>query len=56
MATAKFENQQLVFNPAAQNLVDFQDELQKPAKNARIAAHAIIADFKYVKMPPQLKN
>ena len=57
MATAKHKFQKLVFNPANQKLVDFLDELQKLAKNAfGIAAHAIIDQFIYAKMPPHLKK
>ena len=57
MATAKHKFQKLVFNPANQKLVDFLDELQKLAKDAfGIAAHAIIEQFKYAKMPPHLKK
>ena len=57
MATAKLKFQKLVFNPANQNLVDFLDELQKPAKDAfGIAAHAIIEQFIYAKMPRHLKK
>ena len=57
MATAKHKFQKLVFNPANQKLVDFLDELQKLAKDAfRIAAHAIIEQFIYAKMPPHLKK
>ena len=56
MATAKHKFQKLVFNPAKQKLVDFLDELQKLAKDAfGIAAHAIIEQFIYAKMPPHLK-
>ena len=56
MATAKHKFQKLVFDPANQKLVDFLDELQKLAKDAfRIAAHAIIEQFIYAKMPPNLK-
>ena len=55
MATAKHKFQKLVFNPANQKLVDFLDELQKLAKDAfGIAAHAIIEQFIYAKMPPHL--
>ena len=55
MATAKHKFQKLVFNPANQKLVDFLDELQKLAKDALgIAAHAIIEQFIYAKMPPRL--
>ena len=57
MATAKHKFQKLVFNPANQKLVDFLDELQKLAKDALgIAAHAIIEQFIYAKMPPHLKK
>ena len=57
MATAKHKFQKLVLNPANQNLVDFLDELQKMAKNAfGIAAHAIIEQFIYAKMPRHLKK
>ena len=57
MATAKHKFQTLVFNPANQNLVDFLDELQKLAKDAfGIAAHAIIDQFIFAKMPPHLKK
>ena len=57
MATAKHKFQKLDFNPADQKLVDFLDELQKLAKDAfGIAAHAIIEQFIYAKMPPHLKN
>ena len=57
MATAKHKLQKLVFNSANQKLVDFLDELQKLAENAfGIAAHAIIEQFIYSKMPPHLKK
>ena len=57
MATAKHKFQKLVFNPANQKLVDFLDELQKLAKDAfGIAAHVIIEQFIYAKMPPHLKK
>ena len=57
MATAKHKFQKLVFNPANQKLVEFLDELQKLAKDAfGIAAHAIIEQFIYAKMPPDLKK
>ena len=57
MATAKHKFQKLVFNPANQKLVDFLDELQKLAKNTfGIAAHAIIEQFIYAKMPSHLKK
>ena len=57
MATAKHKFQKLVVNTANHKLVDFLDELQKLAKNAfRIAAHAIIEQFIYAKMPPHLKK
>ena len=55
--TAKHKFQKLVFNPANQKLVDFPDELQKLAKDAfGIAAHAIIEQFIYARMPPDLKK
>ena len=57
MATARHNFQQLVFNPANQNLIDFLDKLQKLAKNAfGVAAQAIIDQFIYAKMPPHLKK
>ena len=57
MATAKYKFQKLVFNPANQKLVDFLDELQKLAKGAfGIAAHAIIEQFTYAKMPSHLRK
>ena len=57
MATAKHKLQKLVFNPANQKLVDFLDELQKLAKDAfGTAAHAILEQFIYAKMPPHLKK
>ena len=56
-AAAKHKFQRLVFNPANQKLVDFLDELQKLAKEAfGVAAQAIIEQFIYAKMPPQLKK
>ena len=43
--------------PSKSQLVDFLDELQKLAKNAfAIAAHAIIEQLIYAKLPPQLKK
>ena len=55
MATAKHKLQKLVFNPANQKLVDFLHELQKLAKDDfGIAAHAIIEQFIYAKMPTHL--
>ena len=57
MATAKHKFRKLVFSPANQKLVDFLDELQKLAKDAfGTAAHAIIEQFIYAKMPPHLKK
>ena len=57
MATAKHKFQRLVFNPSNQKLIDFLDELQKLAKDAfGVAAQAIIEQFIYAKMPPQLKK
>ena len=56
-ATAKHKFQKLVFNPANQKLVDFLDQIQKLAKDAfGIAAHVIIQQFIYAKMPPHLKK
>ena len=57
MATAKHNFQKLVFNPANHKLVDFLDELQKLAKDAfRIAAHAVLDQFIYAKMPLHLEK
>ena len=57
MATAKHNFLELLFNPANQELIDFLDGLQKLAKDASgIAAHAIIEQFIYAKMPPHLKK
>ena len=57
MATAKHKFQKLVFKPANPKLVDFLDELQKLAKDALgTAAHAIIEQFIYAKMPPHRKK
>ena len=57
MVTAKHKFKKLVFNPANQKLVDFLDELQKLAKDEfGTAAHAIIEQFIYAKMPPHLKK
>ena len=57
MATAKHKFQKFVFKSANEKLVDFLDELQKRAKHAfGIAAHAIIEQFIYAKMPPHLKK
>ena len=57
MATAKHIFQKLVFNAANQKLVEFLDELHKLAQEAfGIAAHAIIEQLIYAKMPPHLKK
>ena len=57
MSTARHKFQKLVFNPANQKSEDFLDELQKLAKDAfGIAAHAIIEQFIYAKLPPHLKK
>ena len=57
IATTKHKFKKLVFNPANHKLVDFLDELQKLAKDALgIAAHAIIEQFIYAKMPPHLRK
>ena len=56
-ATAKHKVQKLVFLPTNQKLVNFLDDFQKLTKNAfGIAAHAIIEQFMYAKMPPHLKK
>ena len=55
MATTKHKLQKLVINLANQKLVDFLDDLQKLAKDGfGIAAHAIIEQFLYAKMPPHM--
>ena len=57
LTTAKHKFQKLVFNPANQKLVGFLDELQKLAKDTfGTAAHAIIGQFTYAKMPPLLNK
>ena len=57
MATAIHKFQKLVFNRANEKLVDFLDELQKLAQDAfGIAAHAIIEQFIYAKMPTHLRK
>ena len=57
MATAKHKFQQLFFNPANQELIEFLDELQKLANDAfGVAAQAIIDQFIYAKMAPHLKK
>ena len=57
MATSKHKFQKLVFNPVNQKLVYFPDELQKLARDAfATAAHAIIEDFIYAKLPPHLNT
>ena len=57
MATAKHKFQRLVFNPANQKLIEFLDELQKPAKDAfGVAAQAIIEQFLYTKKPAYLRK
>ena len=57
MATAKHKFQRLVFSPANQKLADLRAELQKLAKDASgTAAHAIIEQIVYAKMPPHMKN
>ena len=56
-AMAKHNYHKLVFNPANQKLVDFLDDHQKLAKDAfGTAAHAIIEQLIYAKMPPHLKK
>ena len=57
MPTSKHKFQKFVFNPANQKLVDFLDELQTLAKDAvGIDVNAIIEQFTYAKMPPNLKK
>ena len=57
MATVKQKFQQLVFNPLNQTIVDFLHELHRKAKVAfAIAAHTIIKQFIFAKMPPNLKT
>ena len=57
MAKAKQKFQQLVFNPANQELIDFLDELQKLAKDAFVvAAQSIIEQSIYANMPPHLEK
>ena len=57
MAAAKHNFRKLVFNPANRKLLNFGDEIQKLVKDAfGIAAHDIIEQFVYAKMPPHLKN
>ena len=57
MATAKHKFQRLVFNPANHKLIDFLDDSQNLAKDAfRVAAQAIIEQFKDAKMPHHLKK
>ena len=57
MATMKLKLQKLVFNPATQKMVDFLEELQMLAKDAfKLAAHAIIEQFIYARMPPHLEK
>ena len=57
MATAKHKFEKLEFNAANRKLIDFLDELQNLAKDALgTAAHAIIEQFIYAKMPPDLKK
>ena len=57
MATARHKFQQLRFSPANQKLIDFLDGLQKLTKDAfGDAAQAIIDQFIYAQMPPQLRK
>ena len=57
MATAKHKIQHLVYNLANQKLIDFLDEPQKLAKYSfGVAAQAIIEQFIYAKMPPNLRK
>ena len=53
--TAKHKFQRVVFSPANQKLTDLSDELQQLAEDAfGVAAHAIIEQFIYAKIPPHL--
>ena len=53
MATTKHKFQRLVFNPANQNSIDFQVELQKLAKDSLgVAAQEIIQQFDFAQLPP----
>ena len=59
MVTAKYTFQRLVFNPTNRKLIDFLDELQKPAKDAfGVAGQAITKQFEYKKglPPPPRRN
>ena len=57
MATAKFEIQRSVLNPANQKLIDFVDVLQNLVKDKfGVAAPAIIQQFIFVKKSAHLKN
>ena len=57
MATAKYNFQRLVFNPANEKLIDFLDELQKLAKDAfGVAAQVIIEQLIYAKLTLHLKK
>ena len=56
-AKTKDNLQKTVFNSSYQNLATFLDELQRITKYAfEIAAHAIIQQFIFPKMPPQPKK
>ena len=57
MASTKHKCQRLVFNPANQKLLNFNNDLQKLARNALgVAAQAIIERFIYAKVPPHLEK
>ena len=57
MVTVEHTFQKLVFIPANQKLVKFLEQLQKPANDEfGIAAHAIIDQFIYAKMPQHLEK
>ena len=57
MVTAKHKLKKFVFNQANQKFVEFLDELRQLAGEAfGIAAHVIIEQFIYDKMPPHLKK
>ena len=57
MAIARYNFQKRGFNPGNQKIRDFFDELHRLAKNSsRRAAHAIIEEIIYAKVPPHLSK
>ena len=57
MARAKHNFLKLVFYPANHKVFDFPDEHPKLATNTfGIAAHVIIEQFIYARIPPRLKK